>query len=114
MRPIREKVDQVIDTTVGRVIFNERLTRDGLPFINGVLKKKGLQSLVTFCHLKLGHERRSCMLDDLKAMGFLYATKAGHLDRHRRHGHAAVEEGHHREGARRRSRNFASSTRKRR
>jgi hypothetical protein len=24
------------------------------------------------------------MLDDLKTLGFLYATKAGHLDRYRR------------------------------
>ena len=53
------------------VIFNERLTRDGLPFVNGVLKKKGLQSLVTFCHLKLGHEPTVALLDDLKAMGLL-------------------------------------------
>src|SRR6187455_744120 len=34
---IRENVDQVIETTVGRAILNERLTRDGLPYINGVL-----------------------------------------------------------------------------
>ncbi|HEY2847940.1 MAG TPA: DNA-directed RNA polymerase subunit beta', partial [Pyrinomonadaceae bacterium] len=74
---VRENVDQVIETTAGRVILNERLTRDGLPYINGVLKKKGLQSLVTFCHLKLGHEATVVMLDDLKAMGFLYATRAG-------------------------------------
>jgi DNA-directed RNA polymerase subunit beta' len=74
---VRENVDQVIETTVGRVIFNERLTRDGLPFVNGVLKKKGLQSLVTFCHLRLGHEATVVLLDDLKTMGFLYATKAG-------------------------------------
>ena len=62
---IRENVDLVIETTAGRVIFNERLTRDGLPFVNGTLKKKGLQSLVTFCHLKLGHEQTVIMLDDL-------------------------------------------------
>ncbi|MFL6373844.1 MAG: DNA-directed RNA polymerase subunit beta' [Pyrinomonadaceae bacterium] len=74
---VREHVDMVIETTAGRVILNERLTRDGLPFINGVLKKKGLQSLVTFCHLKLGHDATVVLLDDLKAMGFLYATKAG-------------------------------------
>ncbi len=74
---IREGIDQVIDTTVGRAIFNERLTRDGLPFVNGVMKKKGLQSLVTFCHLKLGHEQTVVLLDDLKTMGFLYATLAG-------------------------------------
>ncbi|MGH9818663.1 MAG: DNA-directed RNA polymerase subunit beta', partial [Pyrinomonadaceae bacterium] len=74
---IRENVNQVLDTTAGRVIFNERLTRDGLPYVNGTLKKKGLQSLVTFCHLKLGHDQTVALLDDLKTMGFLYATKAG-------------------------------------
>ena len=74
---VRTGIDQVIETTVGRVIFNERLTRDGLPFVNGVLKKKGLQSLVTFCHLRLGHDHTVALLDDLKSMGFLYATKAG-------------------------------------
>ncbi|HEY0430024.1 MAG TPA: DNA-directed RNA polymerase subunit beta' [Pyrinomonadaceae bacterium] len=74
---IREAVDRVIETTVGRVILNERLTRDGLPYVNGTLKKKGLQSLVSFCHLKLGHEQTVALLDDLKTMGFLSATKAG-------------------------------------
>ena len=75
--PVRENVDRVIETTVGRAILNERLTRDGLPFVNGTLKKKGLQSLVSFCHLRLGHEPTVALLDDLKAMGFLYATKSG-------------------------------------
>ncbi|HQY67241.1 MAG TPA: DNA-directed RNA polymerase subunit beta', partial [Pyrinomonadaceae bacterium] len=74
---VREKVDMIIETTAGRVIFNERLTRDGLPFVNGTLKKKGLQALVTFCHLRLGHDQTVALLDDLKTMGFLYATKAG-------------------------------------
>ena len=77
MRANIREVDQVIETTAGRVIFNERLTRDGLPYVNGTLKKKGLQSLVTFCHYKLGHEHTVVLLDDLKTMGFLYATKAG-------------------------------------
>jgi len=77
MRANIRQVDQVIDTTAGRVIFNERLTRDGLPYVNGTLKKKGLQSLVTFCHYKLGHEHTVVLLDDLKTMGFLYATLAG-------------------------------------
>ncbi|MEK7855444.1 MAG: DNA-directed RNA polymerase subunit beta', partial [Acidobacteriota bacterium] len=75
--PVRENVDRVIETTAGRAILNERLTRDGLPYVNGTLKKKGLQSLVSFCHLKLGHEPTVALLDDLKAMGFLYATKSG-------------------------------------
>lgn len=77
IRATPRPVNNLIDTTVGRVILNERLTRDGLPFINGTLKKKGLQSLISFCHLKLGHDQTVVMLDDLKSMGFLYATKAG-------------------------------------
>ena len=79
---IREKVDRVIDTTVGRVIFNERLTRDGLPFVNGTLKKKGLQSLVSFCHLKLGHDQTVALLDDLKTLGFLVGDPLGNFHRH--------------------------------
>src|SRR5215218_1892172 len=77
MRAIVRNVNRVIETTAGRVILNERLTRDGLPYVNGTLKKKGLQSLVSFCHLKLGHEATVLLLDDLKTMGFLYATKSG-------------------------------------
>ncbi len=74
---VQKDVNRLVETTVGRVIFNERLLRDGLPFVNGMLKKKGLQSLVNFCHLRLGHEQTVALLDDLKTMGFLYATKAG-------------------------------------
>jgi DNA-directed RNA polymerase subunit beta' len=74
---IQRNINRTIDTTVGRVIFNDRLLREGLPFVNGTLKKKGLQSLVNFCHLRLGHEQTVALLDDLKTLGFLYATRAG-------------------------------------
>ena len=77
IRATPRPVNNLIETTVGRVILNERLTRDGLPFINGTLKKKGLQSLISFCHLKLGHDQTVVMLDDLKSMGFLFATRSG-------------------------------------
>jgi DNA-directed RNA polymerase subunit beta' len=73
---VQEKISRVINTTVGRVIFNDAIP-DGLPYLNGTFKKKGLQSIVNFCHLRLGHEMTVKMLDDLKNLGFLYATKAG-------------------------------------
>ncbi len=73
---VQEDVRRVINTTVGRVIFNDSIPA-GLPFINGTLKKKGLQSLVNYSHIRLGHEMTVKMLDDLKNLGFLYATKAG-------------------------------------
>jgi len=66
----------IINTTVGRVIFNDAVP-EGLPFVNGLPKKKGLQMLVQFCHLRHGLERTVEMLDRLKNLGFLYATKSG-------------------------------------
>jgi DNA-directed RNA polymerase subunit beta' len=73
---VRKVQNRVIDTTVGRVIFNERLG-SLMPFINGTLRKKGLGSLVNFCHLRLGHVETVRLLDKIKDVGFLYATKAG-------------------------------------
>ena len=67
---------QLIETTVGRVIFNTHLPKE-IPFINGLLKKRGLQDLVGYCFIKMGNEATVNMLDELKQITFLYATKAG-------------------------------------
>ena len=67
---------KIINTTMGRVIFNNSLP-DSIPFINGLFKKKGLQQLVQFCHMHNGTEQTVKMLDSLKDLGFLYATKSG-------------------------------------
>ena len=45
-----------LKTTVGRVILNDHLPEE-MPFINGLLKKKGLGQLVQYCYLKLGLEK---------------------------------------------------------
>jgi DNA-directed RNA polymerase subunit beta' len=74
--PVYEVTGRLIDTTVGRVIFNDHLS-EGVPFINGLMKRAGLQSLVRYCFLRLGHPETIHMLDSLKELGFLYATKAG-------------------------------------
>ena len=65
-----------MDTSVGRVILNDTLP-DEMPFINGLLKKKGLTQLVHYCYLKHGLKITVRMLDDIKDLGFLYATRAG-------------------------------------
>ena len=67
---------KIISTTVGRVLFNDALP-EGIPFVNGLLKKKGLQMLVQFCYLRHGLGRTVEMLDGLKNLGFTYATKSG-------------------------------------
>ncbi len=67
---------QYMDTTVGRVILNDVLP-DEMPFINGLLKKKGLGQMVKYCYLKFGLKITVTMLDDTKALGYYYATRAG-------------------------------------
>src|ERR1700759_565202 len=67
---------QYMDTTVGRVILNDVLP-DEMPFVNGLLKKKGLAQLVQYCYLKYGLQITVQMLDEGKKLGFLYATRAG-------------------------------------
>jgi DNA-directed RNA polymerase subunit beta' len=67
---------QYMETTVGRVILNDALPED-MPFINGLLKKKGLTQMVQYCYLNFGLHTTVQMLDEIKEMGFLYATRAG-------------------------------------
>src|SRR6202046_3013500 len=67
---------QYISTTVGRVILNDSLPK-GMPFVNGLLKKKGIGQLVNYCNQNLGLEVTVGMLDRIKSLGFNYATRSG-------------------------------------
>jgi DNA-directed RNA polymerase subunit beta' len=73
---VQEVERKIINTTVGRVIFNGALPAE-MPFVNGLLKKKGLQQLVQYCYLHLGLAKTVEMLDGLKDLGFRYATQSG-------------------------------------
>src|SRR5687767_1336869 len=66
----------MLNTTVGRAILFDNLPK-GMPFINGLLKKKGLGQLVSFTYLRFGPEMTVTMLDHIKELGFLFATRAG-------------------------------------
>ncbi|HVH87913.1 MAG TPA: DNA-directed RNA polymerase subunit beta', partial [Terriglobales bacterium] len=67
---------QYLNTTVGRVILNDALPK-GMPYINGLLKKKGIGQLVNYAYLRFGLETTVKMLDGIKQLGFSYATRAG-------------------------------------
>ena len=73
---VKQVSKTIITTTVGRVIFNNALP-EGVPFINGLLKKKGLQQLVQYVYLRFGLEKTVSMLDVVKNLGFLSATQSG-------------------------------------
>jgi len=68
--------NHLLVTTPGRVILNQLLP-ENTPFINGLLKKKGIQNLVYYIYLNQGFEPTYKTLDRLKETGFEYATKAG-------------------------------------
>jgi DNA-directed RNA polymerase subunit beta' len=73
---VQQVANKIINTTVGRVIFNNA-TPKGFPFVNGMLKKKGLQQLVQRCYLDKGLQTTVEMLDALKQLGFTYSTRSG-------------------------------------
>ena len=67
---------EFLKTTVGRAILNDALPKD-MPYVNGLLKKKGIGQLVNYCYLNLGLEITVKMLDRIKELGFQFATRSG-------------------------------------
>jgi DNA-directed RNA polymerase subunit beta' len=75
--PIRVRLNgKLITTTAGRVILNQALPEE-MRFCNETMSKGKLEKLVTDTYLKLGTYRTALMLDQLKKVGFEYATQAG-------------------------------------
>jgi DNA-directed RNA polymerase subunit beta' len=48
-----------------------------MPFVNGLMKKKGIGQLINYLYLNLGLEVTVHALDRIKELGFQYATKSG-------------------------------------
>jgi DNA-directed RNA polymerase subunit beta' len=65
-----------IETTAGRVIFNLQLPGQ-LRFVNETMDKGKLQDLVGRCHHRLGMSATAKLVDEIKSMGFHYATRSG-------------------------------------
>jgi DNA-directed RNA polymerase subunit beta' len=75
--PWGDSESKFILTTAGRCIFNEIWDKK-LGFYNkGIVKKKGLGDLISSSYEIIGPEATTSLLDDLKAMGYKYATIAG-------------------------------------
>jgi DNA-directed RNA polymerase subunit beta' len=71
-----EPVERVIDTTVGRVLFNAVLP-ENLRFVNKVLDKGEIQELVGDIYHLLREEGTPAVVDAIKDIGFAYATRSG-------------------------------------
>ena len=84
-----EKRRKVVDTTVGRVIFNNAIPQDlgGVDRtkeenlfvleIDKLVAKKDLGNIVDSCYRKYGPTTTSQVLDRIKKLGFTYSTRGG-------------------------------------
>jgi len=75
--PIKVKIDEkVLETTIGKIIFNESLP-EGYNFVNKEVNKKELIDIISDCVNKYSSHDVTEMLDSIKRVGFEYATKSG-------------------------------------
>ena len=66
----------VVQTTVGRVIFNDILHAK-MPFYNYALGQKQLQGIIADCYQILGRRETINLLDNMKDIGFRESTRSG-------------------------------------
>lgn len=67
---------ELIETTTGRVLFNQ-IVPDEMGFFNQLLIKKTFGGFIGEMFIKLGNKVTAKFLDDLKEIGFKYATMGG-------------------------------------
>jgi DNA-directed RNA polymerase subunit beta' len=67
---------EIIETTVGRVLFNEVVPEE-YGFINEVLNKRSLRDIIGNMTRLVGVARTSEFLDEIKNIGFHYAFRGG-------------------------------------
>ena len=69
----------LVETTIGRIIFNEILPaqmrfRDGT---NRTMDRKALRGIVGECYRLFGTAKTAALVDDIKRVGFQFATRSG-------------------------------------
>lgn len=67
---------KLIETTTGRVLFNQIVPKE-MGYFNQLLVKKTFGSFIGKMYVKLGNKVAAKFLDDLKNIGFRYATAGG-------------------------------------
>src|SRR5437764_13899805 len=65
-----------VTTTVGRIIFNQALP-ERLRYKNYSMKKENLRQLIGECFKEYGRAKTAELADEIKRLGFAYATKCG-------------------------------------
>ncbi|MCS6936804.1 MAG: DNA-directed RNA polymerase subunit beta' [Candidatus Bipolaricaulota bacterium] len=75
--PVKIRIDgQVIDTTLGRALLNSVFPKD-LRDYNREFDSDAIYNVIMECYFRHGLERTTQLLDDLKELGFAFATRSG-------------------------------------
>ncbi|MFC0877699.1 DNA-directed RNA polymerase subunit beta' [Saccharicrinis sp. FJH2] len=69
-------ITRIIETTVGRVLFNENVPKE-VGYINKILTKKSLRDIIGTIYKKCGTAVTADFLDAIKEMGYINAFRGG-------------------------------------
>ena len=69
-------VTKLIETTVGRVIFNQAVP-ESVPFVNQLMTKKSLKKIIGDIITRTNFVETARFLDNIKDLGFFWAYKGG-------------------------------------
>lgn len=73
---LRLTTGEVIETTMGRILFNQVLP-EGFRFVNDIVDKSRVSHVIADCYRQFGHNETILLLDRLKTLGFEEATISG-------------------------------------
>ena len=73
----RKPITHVIETSYGRMLFNQMMPKGELPFYNGVVGKKNLRLIIGEVIKYCGIAESSAFLDRIKNLGYYMSYKAG-------------------------------------
>jgi len=73
---VRLESGEIIETCVGRLIFNKIVPKE-MGFRNENFDKKKLQVLVREAHRLFGNDKTAELIDEIKRVGFYYMKKSG-------------------------------------
>ena len=77
MAKFPEGTNSIIETSIGRIFFNE-IFPDKLGFFNETITKKHLSNIIQQLLEIYGQEKTAVMLDLIKNLGYKYVTKSGY------------------------------------
>jgi DNA-directed RNA polymerase subunit beta' len=76
IRVKNKETGEITKTSIGRIIFNEVLPKE-LGFYNKIIDKSTLKQIATRCTKLIPDEQTGQILDNIKHLGFQYASRSG-------------------------------------